>query len=126
MRIAHVVSTFPPYHGGMGNVAREIAERTAAAGHEVVVVTPRQGIMNQESRMRDRDRSHDSVFMIQYSRPLARIGNAAWCTGICGILERARVDVVHLHWPFIGGVGAVLRWRLRDARRRLVVQYHMD
>ncbi|MDO8599399.1 MAG: glycosyltransferase family 4 protein [bacterium] len=126
MRIAHVVSTYPPYRGGQGNVAREIAERTAAQGREVVVVTPRRRIMNHESRIMDRDRSHDSLFRIHYSSPRLRFGNAAWCPSIARTLEDLRPDVVHFHWPFIGGLVPVLRWRMRDARRRLVVQYHMD
>ncbi|MDO8622066.1 MAG: glycosyltransferase, partial [bacterium] len=129
MRIAHVVSTFPPYHGGMGNVAREIAERTAKRGHEIVVVTPGRRIrriMNNESRIMDRDRSHDSLFRIHYSIPVLRAGNAAWCPGILRELERMQPDIVHFHWPFIGGIAPVLRWRRRASKRRLVVHYHMD
>ncbi|MDP3771585.1 MAG: glycosyltransferase family 4 protein, partial [bacterium] len=144
MRIAHVVSTFPPYHGGMGNVAREIAERTAKRGHEIVVVTPGRRIMNNESRIMDRGRSHDSLFRIHYSVPALRTGNAAWCPGILRELERMQPDIVHLHWPFIGGIAPVLAWRRRvgrtekslsqfrakprkgSRRRCLVVHYHMD
>jgi len=110
MRIAHIVSTFPPYRGGQGNVAREIAERTAARGHEAVIVTP----------------TRSTAPIVHHVRPLLRVGNAAWCPGIPHTLERLQPDIVHFHWPFIGAAGSVLRWRLRDARRRLVVQYHMD
>ncbi|MFH0928697.1 MAG: glycosyltransferase family 1 protein, partial [bacterium] len=39
MRIALVVSTFPPYKGGMGNVAAKEAELLALGGHAVTVFT---------------------------------------------------------------------------------------
>lgn len=126
MRIAHVVSTFPPYKGGMGNVAQEIAERTAKRGDEVMVVTP--GMWNVKCEMvkiKDYYLEH-STFNIQHFIPSLRFGNAAWSPTIDGILERARVDLVHLHWPFIGGAGAVFAWRRRNPHRRLVVQYHMN
>ena len=38
MKIAVVVSTLPPYHGGMGNSASELA-RLLAREHEVAVCT---------------------------------------------------------------------------------------
>jgi glycosyltransferase involved in cell wall biosynthesis len=118
MRIAHVVSTFPPYKGGMGNVARELAERTAARGQAVAVVTPRKGTRYVEVR--------DVRFEMHPVRPFLSFGNAAWCPSILRDLENIRPDVVHLHWPFIGGIAPVLRWRRGGSSRRLVVQYHMD
>jgi len=146
MRIAHVVSTFPPYHGGQGNVAREIAERTAARGHEVEVVTPGRVDGGRLTVDGDRiDRSQPATINHQLStpQPWLRFGNAAWCPTIARMLERLQPDIVHLHWPFIGGVMPALAWRHEDAhpfnyspirtnrrmektRRRLVVQYHMD
>ena len=40
MKIAHLVSTFPPYRGGMGNVCWEQADQLARLGHRVTVFTP--------------------------------------------------------------------------------------
>lgn len=54
MRVAVVVSTFPPYRGGMGDVAAAHAEALRDAGHGVVVFAPGSGLS-----------------------PLLRIGNAA-------------------------------------------------
>ncbi|MDO8463528.1 MAG: glycosyltransferase [bacterium] len=100
MRITHVVSTYPPYRGGMGNVAHELVSRTAARGVDVHVITPAS---------------------VSWK---VRLGNAAWCPAMGRQL--ADTDIVHFHWPFIGGLAPVLRWKLRDPKRRLVVQYHMD
>ncbi|MDO8425186.1 MAG: glycosyltransferase family 4 protein [bacterium] len=104
MVIVHAVSTYPPYRGGMGNVARALVERTQARGHDVRAVTPAG------------------------ERWRVRYGNAAWCPGMRHTIEQLQPDIVHLHWPFIGGVRPVLSWRLHDGaqRRRLIVQYHMD
>ena len=127
MRIVHVVSTFPPYRGGMGNVAREIAERTAVRGHEVIVVTPKRVENGEWIVDSDRDRQLSTInYQLSTPRPWARFGNAAWCPSITRALEQIHPDFVHLHWPFIGGVASVLAWRRRNPQRRLVVQYHMD
>ncbi len=124
MKIAHVVSTYPPYRGGMGNVAHELVEQQRQRGHEVTVLTPSQ------------------------MHPWLRYGNAALMPQL---LWKVRgFDVVHLHWPFIGGAEFVLlyflAWRiysgiLKNVRtdlwrsigitggagqQNLVVTYHMD
>jgi glycosyltransferase involved in cell wall biosynthesis len=106
MRIAHVVSTYPPYRGGMGRAASEIAARQIGA----IVVTSAS--------------SHQPE--VRHVFPVATFGNAAWCPMLNIVLEREKIDLVHFHWPFIGGLASVLRWRRADVRRRLVVQYHMD
>ncbi len=100
-KIAHVVSTYPPYKGGMGNVAFAWVEELRRTGHTVDVFTP--------STM----------------RPWLRWGNAALCPQL---LWRLRgYDVVHLHWPFIGGAEFVLLAKLFGIiRGTLVVTYHMD
>lgn len=121
MVIAHVVSTYPPYRGGMGNVAHELATRTAMRGQVVHVVTPWNHGDTEE-------RARGDGVSVHRVRPWMQCGNAAWCPSIRRALEQLQPDIVHLHWPFIGGVNPVIAWRLHDGnqRRRLVVQYHMD
>ncbi len=48
MRIAVVVSTFPPYQGGMGNMARAYALGLSRLGHEVEVFCPAGGSRGEE------------------------------------------------------------------------------
>ena len=43
MKIAQVVSTYPPYRGGMGGVAFEYTERLRARGYDVHVFAPLYG-----------------------------------------------------------------------------------
>jgi glycosyltransferase involved in cell wall biosynthesis len=102
MRIAVVVSTFPPYKGGMGNVARFHADALRAAGHDVTVFAPDLG-----------------------ARPLFRIGNAACIPQLWWKLRG--FEAVELHYPFFGGAEWVWLWKKTFGRRtKLVVMYHMD
>jgi glycosyltransferase involved in cell wall biosynthesis len=102
MKVAVIVSTFPPYKGGMGNVAAAHAEAFRRAGHEVAILAPGNGL-----------------------RPLLRFGNAAWAPQLLWKLRR--FDVVELHYPFFGGAEWVWLWkRLFGRRTPLVVVYHMD
>jgi glycosyltransferase involved in cell wall biosynthesis len=102
MRVAVVVSTFPPYHGGMGNVAFAHADALRHAGHEVTVFAPGIGL-----------------------RPLLRIGNAAVVPQLLWKLRG--FDAVELHYPFFGGAEWVALWKkLYGRHARLSVLYHMD
>ncbi|MBI5135449.1 glycosyltransferase family 4 protein [Candidatus Uhrbacteria bacterium] len=122
MRIVHLVSTFPPYHGGMGRVAAELSTCTARQGHDVTVITPTTGIQSEEIIQ--------GVKVIRL-RARLKIGNAALMPNLIPWLQG--YDVVHIHWPWIGGLEplprAIARGALRTASgtaSRVVMQYHMD
>jgi len=102
MRIAVVVSTYPPYPGGMGNAAAAHADALKAAGHDVTVFSPGRNL-----------------------RPLFRIGNSACAPQLWWKLRG--FDAVELHYPFFGGAEWVWLWKKTFGRRaRLAVMYHMD
>jgi len=102
MRVAVVVSTYPPYPGGMGNAAAAHAEALASAGHAVTVFSPGRNL-----------------------RPLFRIGNSACAPQLWWKLRG--FDAVELHYPFFGGAEWVWLWKRTFGRRkRLAVMYHMD
>lgn len=113
MKVAHLVSTFPPYKGGMGNAAAQFAEMYARC-HDVTVFTPRQGGgISPEV----------SVCRVEWLSSPLKVGNAAW---LPQLLWRLRpFDTIHLHYPFYGAhlpvLLACILWR-----RKLVLQYHMD
>lgn len=75
-KIAIVVSTYPPYRGGMGNVAFHHAEELRKRGHTVEVFTPAT------------------------YRPALRWGNGAVMFGLARRLRG--FDHVFLHHPFFG------------------------
>lgn len=101
MKVAVVVSTYPPYRGGMGNVAEEHAGALKEAGHDVEVFTP-----------------------AELWSPL-RYGNAAILPQL--IWKLRKFDAVELHYPFFGGAEYVWLWKkLFGKKKNLVVTYHMD
>lgn len=116
MKIAQVVSTFPPYHGGMGNVAYQIADKLSNLKYDVTVFTPRRGSF---------DHSLVSYFRISKLVPIFRYGNAA---EVFQLVWRAwGYHVIHLHYPFIGACsGIILLKFLRQRKIKLILHYHMD
>lgn len=116
MRIAIAVSTFPPYRGGMGNLAATHAALLAAAGQQVDVLTAVAG----PSRVEERD-----GYTVRSLRAPVTMGNAAFTPQLFRAVRGA--DLVFLHYPFIGGAEAVaLARRTRQWGGRLAVYYHMD
>ncbi len=113
MNIAQVVSTYPPYHGGMGNVAHAYTERLRARGEDVHVFTPRF----------DREIPEDPDFVHRVPSPLS-VGNAA---AVPSLFRRlSGFDLVHLHYPFFGGAEPTIVRKALRGDQALVVTYHMD
>lgn len=116
MKIAFVISTFPPYRGGMGNVAFELAKSVALHGGDVTVFTPRYGKF---------DTNYNTLFKVFKLKTRIRYGNSAL---MFQLLWRAwKYDVIHLHYPFIGAtLPCILLKLLRGNKQKLFVHYHMD
>ncbi|MEK7189900.1 MAG: glycosyltransferase family 4 protein, partial [Patescibacteria group bacterium] len=111
MKIAIITPVFPPYLAGIGNVAAQEAAGLAQKGMEVAVFTPWYP---------DRDCPEmSSPYRVSRIWPNASHGNAAWIRKIPA--ELFSFDIIHLHYPFIGAIGAILR-----CKRPLIVTYHMD
>jgi len=109
LRIAHVVAAFPPYLGGAGTVAFEVAGELARRGHEVEVFTARA-----------EGTPPPTAATVHRLDPLFAIGNAPWLPSLANI---EGFDVLHLHYPFIFGTELLNIARLRQ-RVPLVVSYH--
>lgn len=112
MKIAHVVSTYPPYRGGMGNVAYEYVERLRARGHKVHVFTPRY-----------RNVADDPKYVHRIPSPI-HFGNAGMVPSLYWRLKG--FDLVHLHYPFFGGAEPVVVRKALRPDQGLVMTYHMD
>ena len=122
MRIAHVVSTYPPYYSGMGNVAFELASRLSMRGHTVEVFTPeykRTGWGNEE-----RDVFQKREDFARRLRAPIHYGNAAYLPELRRELDS--FDIVHLHYPFFGTASLVSKWKKRNPEKALFLTYHMD
>ena len=114
MKIAIVTATFPPYKGGMGNVAYFHAKELAKAGEDVTVFCPKK----------IGERLEGEQFKIEYLLPLFKYGNAAFVPQLYNELKK--FDLVHLHYPFYGGAEAVYFWKKRWPKKKFVMTYHMD
>jgi glycosyltransferase involved in cell wall biosynthesis len=117
MRIGLIVSTFPPYQGGMGNMAWSYAQGLSRRGHRLEVFCPavRAGL----------EREPEAPFAVHRLRPWARIRNSAFVPQLA--LRLGGFDAVNLHYPFYGGAEAVFLLKsIKRKRLPLVVNYQMD
>ncbi|MGC9048890.1 MAG: glycosyltransferase family 4 protein [Patescibacteria group bacterium] len=130
MKVAHIVSTFPPYSGGMGNVCYQQVKELANLGHDVVVFTP------EYNKEYNKEKLTTDNLQLTTLKPILKYGNAAFVPQVMRYLKD--FEIIHLHWPFIGAE-AVLFWKLfknhsnqrtypntTNTPPRLVVQYQMD
>ncbi|MBL7053627.1 glycosyltransferase family 4 protein [Patescibacteria group bacterium] len=116
MKIAHIVSTFLPYKGGMGNVCLKEAEAMAKQGHKIIVFTLDKG---------KRSNTKIDNLNIEYIKPIFRYGNTGFVPNIYKKLKQ--FDIIHIHWPFIGGADVVILWKyISRSKIPVVVQYDMD
>jgi len=115
MNIAHIVCTFPPYKGGIGNVAYNFAKVLSQSGNRVVVLTPAY----EESDFKS------DLFKIERLKPFIKYGNAAFMPQV--IFKLKNFDIAHLHYPFFGTAEAVWLAKLIYGKKiRLFIHYHMD
>ena len=111
MKIAHVVSTFPPNIGGMGVVCYNEAKRLAENGNDVTVFTLKYpGVVYDDTKF---------PFKVVRLKPLVKLGDAGLVPQILNHLNG--FDLVHLHYPFYGGA----EW-LCFYSAPMVITYHMD
>ena len=115
MKIAHITATFPPYHGGTGNVCFHNARELVRLGHEVHVFTAQVDDAPHYS-------CRDGV-IVNRLRPKIRYGNAFLLPSLVDCLPH--FDLLHLHMPFYGGAEFV-HWVHKMHRIPLVVTHHQD
>ncbi|MHB8481889.1 MAG: glycosyltransferase family 4 protein [Nitrospiria bacterium] len=122
MKIAHVVSTFPPYRGGIGNIACHYAEEQALLGHDVEVFTPNyHDDYDGEGRGLDKE----NKFKLHRLTPWLKYGNAALVPQL--LWKLPSFDIVHFHYPFFGGVEWISFLRFIYVRPpKIIISYHMD
>ncbi len=116
MKIAQIVSTFPPYRGGMGNVAYSIADHLSRLSYDVTVFTPKHSFSDSDIT---------SYFRIVNCRPLLKFGNAAILPQLA--IRLLNYQIVHLHYPFMGSLLSVIIPKLiKGEKQKLIIHYHMD
>lgn len=130
MKIAHIVSTFPPYYGGMGTVVFETAVALSEMGHDVQVFTPDYyedkeiRPINAPSAQTHSEHLQSVIESVQRIKPSISYGNAARIPDVLHQLDA--FDIVHLHYPFFGTAELIAKWKKRNPHKKLVMTYHMD
>jgi glycosyltransferase involved in cell wall biosynthesis len=115
MRILHVYKNYAPIVGGIENHLKLLAERQAAAGHEVTVLV-------SNVRAKTVIETRNGVRVIKAAR-LAHVASTPLSLALPLHLARQRPDITHLHFPYpLGEVAQHLLGR----SRRTVVTYHSD
>lgn len=117
MKIAHVISTFLPHIGGMGNVCFEEISRIGI-DNSVSVFT----IKYSKVKYNKID-EQNNLFKVFRIKPFIKIGDAGIMTGLKNKLKE--YDVVHFHYPFYGAISQVLNAK-KEFGFKLIVTYHMD
>ncbi len=116
MKIAIVTPTFPPYAGGIGNVAAFNAKELVRLGYNVTIFTPFYKQVKEEF----------SELNIKRIPPLIKKGNAAFVPSLGWMLED--FDIIHIHYPFFGG--AEVAWfysrKFKKQGAKIILHYHMD
>jgi glycosyltransferase involved in cell wall biosynthesis len=117
MKIAHIISTFPPYKGGMGNVVYYSAREMARLGHHNVIFTPAY-----DKKSPAREILEPNLEVVRLSSFIS-IGNAAVLPEL--IWKIRGFDIVHLHYPFYGS-GEMVLLGLLFTNAKFMIHYHMD
>jgi len=110
-KIAIITAVYPPYKGGIGNIAFQRAHLLAKRGQTVTVFTPQYN--SKSSPL-------EGVF---YLKPLIKYGNAAYVPHLCEKLKN--FEVVILEYPFFGGMRAVYSAKKKYGFK-LILNYNMD
>lgn len=115
MRIAEVIATFPPYHGGMGYVCYHNARELARRGHDVSVFTLDYG-------RADYGQDPNDIRIVRLRAPLT-FGDGGPVPQLYAKLKE--FDIIHLHYPFFGGAEYVYAASLLRGQRYFLT-YHLD
>ncbi len=117
MKIAQVACTFPPYKGGIGNVARWYSE-VLSEKNDVTVFTPKYDNDSLSNHKKEK-------YKITRIKSLLKYGNGALLPQLFFLAKR--FDVVHLHYPFFGGAEVLWFAKIIFPKRfKLVLHFHMD
>jgi len=77
MKIAHIVCSYPPYYGGMGNVVLQTVQELGKRGHEVEVLTPLYQTQPGTSPENFEEPVKEQVDYARRITPRVQYGNAA-------------------------------------------------
>ena len=115
MKIAQITCVFPPYKGGIGNVAYDFSEMLAETGNEITVFTPNRGQTLEEK--------HN--FKIILLKPWLKMGLGAFLPQLS--FKLPDFDIVYLYYPFFGTAEVVWLTKILFGKKfKLIINFLMD
>jgi glycosyltransferase involved in cell wall biosynthesis len=113
MKIAQVVCAYPPYPGGIGQVAARFG-KLLAADHDLTTftLTPLSGPKNNEEPN------------LVYLNPKIRAGHGGLTISLLWRLRK--YEAIFLHYPFFGADLIIYLFLLVNPQKKLFIHYHMD
>ena len=115
MKIAQIVCVFPPYKGGIGNVAHDFSEMLSETGNKITVFTPDCGQIIEEK--------HN--FKIILLKPWLKMGLGAFLPQL--FFKLPCFNAVYLHYPFFGTAEVVWLAKIIFPKKfKLIIHFHMD
>ncbi len=112
MKIAQVTAVFPPYRGGIGQVAWQYAKGLDDLKEKVEVFTVDYGL------------KQDYKFACHFLKAWPHWGKAGFCPQLLWRLDN--FDVVQLHYPAFGLAEVTSFWRYLNKNKKLILFYHHD
>lgn len=124
MKIVHLVCTFPPYHGGMGNSVKQMVERLVddSPSDQFIVVCPNYNHKSPTDEIIQL--ASGNSYIVKRGGSWIKFGNAAILKGLNKIWQS--VDIVHFHYPFYGTDGLIWYLKTKYPATKLIIHYHMD
>jgi len=125
MKILHIGKFYPPFHGGMENYLRDLAQAQAQQGHEVTAWVHNHDWRNLTSITTTSQESHVKLIRQKSLKPLLFTPiMLGFGRQLKEILKQQRPDVIHLHWPNPSLFKLLLYKSARDIP--WVISWHSD
>lgn len=115
MKIAQIIGTFPPHHGGMGYICYHNTLQLAKRGHELTVFTLDYGINYEQL-------TEQNFRIVRLKTPLI-YGDAGMVPQLFRMLDD--FHIIHLHYPFFGAAEYVYLAHIFK-KTNYFLTYHMD
>ncbi len=115
LKISHLVCTFPPYKGGIGNACLSQAKMGEFFDYSVEILTPKYKNLDAQK--------HESINNIKIKRinPVFTYGNA----GYINIKNNIKnTDILHIHYPFYFSVELAILWA-KIFKKKTLIFWHM-
>ena len=123
MKIAQIVCVFPPYPGGIGNVAYYFSKVLDRLSHQVTVLTPDYKINKffKNTKLENIELGNVDVLKL---KSILTYGKGVFLPQL--FLYLKNFDIIHLHYPFFGTAEIVWLYKLLHPKTKLIIHYHMD